>query len=164
VRVAEPPVIDSSPLIVLAQGGYLDLLRIAGERILVPVAIEHEVLRSGFKDPAARALSSHDWLLVVQGEPVPASVSRYRLDPGEEAVMAWALTHPGTAASVDDWRGRLAARSLGVLVIGTLGIILEAKLRGIIPAARPVAEHLLQITDWYLSSAILAEVLARVEE
>lgn len=163
-RVAEAPAVNVSPLIVLAQGGCLDLLRIAGERILVPVVVEQEVLRPGITDAAVQALRSRTWLEIVEVGPVPASVGHYRLDPGEEAVLTWAATHPGAAAIMDDRRGRLAARSLGIPVIGTLGIILEAKRAGVIPAARPVAGHLLGATDWYLSRHILARVLARVGE
>lgn len=65
---------------------------------------------------------------------------------------------------MDDRRGRVAATAFRVPVIGTLGIILEAKLRGVIPAARPVVEHLIWATDWYVSPAIAAAVLARAGE
>jgi len=34
----EPPVVNASPLILLAQAGLMDLLKLAGEPVLVPVA------------------------------------------------------------------------------------------------------------------------------
>ena len=100
----EPPVANASPLIVLAQGGRLDPLRTAGDRVVLPTAVEREVFRPGLADPAARALRSLPWLEVVDPGPVPAVVRAQRLDAGEEAVLTWALAHPGTLAIIDDRR------------------------------------------------------------
>lgn len=163
-RVAEPPAIDASPLIVLAQGGRLDLLQVQAERVYLPRAVEREVLQRGNPDAAVAALRSAPWLVVVDPDPVPVAIRRLRLDAGEEAVLTWALAHPGAVAIIDDRRGRRAARGLGVPVIGILGLIVDAKLRGAIPAARPVVDHLLRTTDWYLSLAIQEQALTRVGE
>jgi predicted nucleic acid-binding protein len=91
-------------------------------------------------------------------------VRRYRLDAGEEAVIAWALSRPGTLAILDDERGRRAAMALGIPVIGTLGVVLNAKRLGVIEAARPVVDHLLSATGWYLSRTVRDVALARVGE
>ena len=49
-------------------------------------------------------------------------------------------------------------------MIGTLGIILEAKRAGLVPAARPIIAHLLDVTDSFLSPDLLAEALELVRE
>ena len=157
--MAEPPVVNASPLIVLAQGDYLELLRVVGDRILVPRQVEREVLRPGIADASVQALRSLAWLEAVDVGPTPTAVRRHHLDLGEEAVLTWALNHPGTAAIVDDRRGRMVAVRIGVPVIGTLGMLIDAKLRGVIPAVRPVAEHLLAVTDWYLSPVVLGALI-----
>jgi predicted nucleic acid-binding protein len=51
-----------------------------------------------------------------------------------------------------------------VPVIGLLGIILDAKHAGLIPAARPVIDHLLRTTDCHISADLIERVLARVGE
>jgi predicted nucleic acid-binding protein len=100
----------------------------------------------------------------VDSGPIPSAVKQLRIDPGEEAVLAWALAHPGTLTIIDDRRGRRAAASLNIPTIGTFGLILEAKRRAIIPAARPVVERLLHTTSWYLSVPFREAALARVGE
>jgi predicted nucleic acid-binding protein len=162
--VADPPIANTSPLIVLAQGGRLDLLRVAGEQILIPRAVEREVRRFDLPDATKKVIVETPWLKVVDSGPVPPIISGLGLDHGEEAVLAWALAHSGTLAIIDDRRGRRAATAIGVPVVGTLGLILEAKRRAIIPAARPVVEHLLRTTDWYLSASFREQALARVGE
>ncbi len=162
--VAEPPVVDASPLIILAQGGWLELLRVVGDRIIVPRQVSIEIRRPGPSDAVARALSATAWLEVVDTGPVVAEVRRFDLDPGEEAVLTWALAHAGAVAIVDERRGRRAARALGIPVVGTLGLIIEAKLRGMIPAARPVIAHLLHTTSWYLSEHPREQALRRAGE
>jgi hypothetical protein len=63
-------VVDSSPLIVLAKTGHLALLRLAGDPVLVPRAVEQEVYQGGANDPAAQALGQTSWLRVVDPGPV----------------------------------------------------------------------------------------------
>ncbi len=162
--MSEPPVANASPLIVLAQAGRFDLLRVAGERIIVPRAVEQEILRPGLSDAAVTAIRSSPWVAIVDAGSPPDAVRGQILDSGEAGVLTWALAHPGTVAIMDDRRGRRAAAALGVPVIGLLGIILDAKRVGMIPAARPVVEHLLRTTDWYVSVDLVERVLMRVGE
>jgi predicted nucleic acid-binding protein len=162
--VAEPPAVDASPLIVLAQGGYLELLRIAGDRVMVPRPVADEILRGDVADAAVQALTVTSWLEMVEIGPAPDALRAFGLDRGEEAVLAWALAHSGALAIIDDMDGRRAARTLGIPFVGTLGLVVEAKLRGVIPAARPVIDHLLRRTSWYLSERERERALRRVGE
>ena len=73
------------------------------------------------------------------------------------------LFRSGSEAVLDDLQARRCARSIGILVTGTLGIILRAKQRGIIPAARPIVEHLLR-KGMYLSKELVETTLADIGE
>ena len=66
-------------------------------------------------------------------------------------------------AVIDDLAARKCAASLGIPVIGTLGIVLRARRQGIIPAARPVVEDLLR-GGMFLSRSLLDRALALVDE
>ena len=77
--------------------------------------------------------------------------------------IAWGYDHPGTLIIVDDLAARRCAATLGIPVRGTLGLVLTAKKRGVIPEARPVLEQLRQ-SGMYLSDRILSQALALVEE
>ncbi|HSB68083.1 MAG TPA: DUF3368 domain-containing protein [Candidatus Methylomirabilis sp.] len=82
---------------------------------------------------------------------------------GEAEVLAWALRHPGCEAILDDRLGRRCGRALSIPVRGTLGVVLLAKKRGIISAARPVAESL-RNAGLFVSSDLLESSLRLVGE
>ena len=159
----EPPACNASPLIVLARAGHLDLLRTLYGGVIVPDAVADEVLHGPANDPAAAALQTDAWLQRTAVPDIPLPVAAWDLGMGEAEVLAWALRHPGCEAILDDRLGRRCARALAIPVRGTLGVVLLAKKRGIIPAARPVVESLRK-AGLFISPEVLEPSLRLVEE
>ena len=95
--MAEPPVINASPLVVLAKADLLDLLKLEGEPALVPDAVAEEV-RAHSADAASRTLDSVAWLRIVTAPPTPPVIEAWDLGMGESAVLAWSHAHPGCVA------------------------------------------------------------------
>ncbi|QYX32262.1 DUF3368 domain-containing protein [Sphaerospermopsis torques-reginae] len=161
--MAERPVINASPLIFLSRGGILDLLQLLGDEILVPSAVAVEIQQRGTSDPTVLALTQTNWLVVVETPPTPEIIQSWDLGKGESSVLTWAYTHPGTEAIVDDLAARRCAAVLEIPVRGTLGLVLTAKQRGKIPAARPVLNNLRSL-GMYLSDRVINQALALVGE
>lgn len=57
-NVAEPAVINASPLIFLSRAGLIDLLQILSPTILVPEVVATEIQVRGRTDPTVHALSN----------------------------------------------------------------------------------------------------------
>lgn len=72
-------VVNTSPLIHLAEAGLLDLLQAAAEEIWVPEPVAREILAYGDADPTASALASN--LLVAECPGQRDRDCRYRLGP-----------------------------------------------------------------------------------
>jgi predicted nucleic acid-binding protein len=161
--VSEPPVVDASPIILLARTELLFLLRTESDALLVPRAVAQELARKGRDDVAVRALRETPWLSVVSTGRPPREVRTCNLHRGEAAVLTWALAHVGTTAIVDERRARRCAEALGVAVRGTLGLVLRAKLQGTIPRARPLVERLVA-AGLFLSASSMDAALALVGE
>lgn len=161
--MAELPAVNTSPLIYLARAGLLDLLHMAAPRIAVPQAVSDEIRAWPTADAAAKALDAVPWLQLVPGEPIPSAVLAWDLGPGESAVLSYGLARPGTEVIIDDLAARRCAAALAIPVRGTLGLVLAARKRGLVPAARPVLERLVT-AGMYLSTRVLNSALALVEE
>jgi len=161
--MAEVCVVNASPLIFLSRGGHLPLLRSVAAQVRVPHAVAEELRVRGADDVTARQLTSYPWLVIRETAEISLTIMQWGLGPGESAVLAEALGLPGCRAVIDDLAARKCAASLGIPVIGTLGIVLRARRQGIIPAARPVVEDLLR-GGMFLSRSLLDRALALVDE
>ena len=161
--MAEVCVVNASPLIFLSRGGHLRLLRSVAAQLWVPRAVAEELRVRGADDVTASQLSSCSWLSIRETADIPPTIMQWGLGPGESAVLAEVLGLPGSRAVIDDLAGRKCAASLGIPVIGTLGIVLRARRQGIISAARPVVEDLLR-GGMFLSRSLLDRALALVGE
>lgn len=159
--MADPAIVNSSPLILLARIGRLDLLQAIGNQIQVPETVADEV--RAHSDQATLALKKISWLLTVPDVPLPEAVSSWDLGAGESAVLAHAFAHPSTVAILDDYAARKCAEVLSLRVKGTLGIVLLSKTQGRIPLARPVVEELHR-KGLYLSPAVIEAALKLVGE
>ena len=157
------PVVNASPLIYLSRAGHLDLLQIAGKSIFVPESVILAIGAKGTGDATVLAVASASWLTRVPRPAIPARVAAWDLGAGEASVIAWAIGHPGATAILDDLQARRCAATLGVPCIGILGVVLAAKRKGRISAARPVVEELVA-HGMYLSDGVIARALSLVGE
>lgn len=71
-----------------------------------------------------------------------------------------ALETPDSTIILDDYKARKIADQLGLIFTGTIGVIIKAKLTGVIPSIKPLIEKIKQ-TDFRLSAEI--ELLALKE-
>ena len=123
-------VVNSSPLITLFRSGQADLLPQLFNRIVVPEAVWQEVV-SERQDPAARGLPSNPWA-IRQTVTVAGRVQVWGLGKGGTAVLSYALGHAPIRAVIDDMDARRCAKALGVPFLGSGGILVLAKRRGLI--------------------------------
>ncbi len=161
--MADQAVVNASPLICLSRAGLVDLLRQAAKTIIVPAAVAREILARGPSDVTANAVATATWMKQADDIAIPSNVLAWDLGAGESSVLAWALSHPGTPAIIDDLQGRRCAESLGITLRGTVGLVLRARRSGLIDSARAALERLRR-GGMYLSDRLCVEVLKEVGE
>jgi predicted nucleic acid-binding protein len=155
--------VNSSPLILLGRISRLDLLPALAEQVVVPQTVLQELAVKQGQDWIAQTVSSHPGIEVVDDVPMPADVRRWNLGAGESAVVAFCLANAGYRAVLDDLRGRRCAQSLGVPLFGTLGVIVDARRRGLIPLARPLIAAIRGV-GYYVEDRLLEAALREVGE
>ncbi len=123
---------DTSPLNYLIQIQCDHLLPALYGRVLVPAAVIREF--SNVATPASvRAWLSRtpEWLVIreVQAVPDPALDD---LDPGEREAIHLAMEEHADLLLMDERTGVRRARELGLVVTGTLGVLLQAARQGLV--------------------------------
>jgi predicted nucleic acid-binding protein len=87
-------------------------------------------------------------------------IDAWDLGSGETAVLSLALSEPGWTAVLDDRAARNCAKSFDLPTRGTLGVIILARQRGIIPSAA-AAMRRLQAAGLRLHPEVFPEALAQ---
>ena len=154
--------VNASPLITLFKSGQSDLLPRLFEAVVVPEAVWQEVAAAGSDDVASLGLTRCGWPIRARVSPSPR-VEIWNLGAGETAVLSRALAHPPERALVDDAAARRCAKTLGIPVLGTGGLLVLAKRRGLIASATAGLERLRAAGLW-LSDDLFALLRAQAGE
>jgi len=156
---------DSSPLILLAAIGQLELMHRVFGPIVVPPAVWHEVVVDGAGRTGAATVQGAPWLQQRPIPPLPMLPAIAALDPGEAEVLhlALSLVSEDVIVILDDLRARRIARELGLVVTGSGGVLGRAKAAGCIVAVRPLLEEL-RAAGLFLSEAAAHHLLRTVGE
>jgi predicted nucleic acid-binding protein len=151
----EGAVANASPLILLFKSGLADLLPRLFVEVAVPDAVWEEVVAGGETDAAATLLPSVSWVRRVTVPAIAPEVVVWNLGDGESAVLSFALSRPEYRAMVDDRAARNCARTLHIQTLGTGGLLLLAKRRGLIQSVTVELQKLRGAGLW-LSDEVIA--------
>jgi predicted nucleic acid-binding protein len=140
---------NASPLIALNQINQLNLLRRLFHIILVPPVVVREV---------SPTVVLPDWITQrALMQTISSQILNTTLDPGESEAISLAL-EIGSIVILDERHGRRIAQSLGIGVIGTLGILLKSKQRGFIASVKPYIDQLMAY-DFRISDDLYEHIL-----
>lgn len=93
------------------------------------------------------------------GPILPSLTAIKRLQAGEIAALSLAVHRKADAVLMDELAGRTAAVALGLKPIGLLGILLEAKERGLISALTPFLDRLEDEAEFWISASLRNAIL-----
>jgi len=149
---------NATPLITFARIGRLDLLQEVVSSIVIPTAVEREISDYAHIKSGVIELSQHPWITV---EAV-ANIKQVQLllptlDQGEAEVIALAIERNAHLVLIDELAGRQVAQSLGLIITGSVGILIRAKQVGKIKWIKPFLNDMTQ-QGIHFSSRFIAQV------
>jgi predicted nucleic acid-binding protein len=152
---------DASPINVLVRIGHVEILPRLFNAIVIPTAVAHELSRDATPMSVREWLSGKpDWLQIREpSNPEEPTLSRHR---GEREAISLAQELRADLLLVDELRVRRIAASLGIAVIGTLGILERAALERLVDLDMALAR--LRQTDFRISDRLLIEAARRYHE
>lgn len=135
--MARPTVVaDASALICLGRVDQLQILPALFGRIVVPPAVAAEVTH---RQPTLPV-----WIDVREPRrPLDHRVVTAHLGAGETEVLSLGLELDGAWLVLDDAQARALGRRLGLRMLGTAAVLIEAKRVGLLARVRPTLDALL---------------------
>lgn len=140
---------DTTAISNLVRIGEIELLKVLFGKILLPKAVYDELLVLEERDINITSLLAKDWFEVteVTDDDLYQELS-LELDIGEVEAIALAIHKEANYLLIDEVKGRRIATEKAVPIIGTLGILLEAKRNRLITSVQHKMDDLKSIGFW----------------
>lgn len=128
--------------------------------IIIPEAVYDEVFTRGFDK-----VSVPDFLTMekISDKNLVESLEM-QIGYGESEVIALALERKITRVLMDDKQARKIAESLGLKVMGTLGVLILAKEKQLIAEMKPLVLELIEKISFRIDKKVLNKALKSVNE
>ena len=155
---------DTSPLRALEFVDHLELLSRLFQEVIVPPAVAAEL-----REPSRRFrpvdVARFPFLRVI----VPQSLGEVNrllsaLDRGESEALVLAGELRADAVLIDEADGRRVALEMGLVPIGTLGILVRAKQERLIDEVQPIMDRLIHDLGFFISDELRYAVLEQAGE
>ncbi len=120
---------DTTPVISLMKAGRLELLQRLFDVAYIPEAVYQELITNVNYPEEARKVQECDFLLVEKVEnrkSVTILQSFTGLDAGESEAIILADEKQSDVLLMDERKGRQVAKTMGITITGTLGILAQA--------------------------------------
>lgn len=139
-------------MIVLIKSQQAKLIPQLFTEILVPSGVFEEVTIKD--DVASTQLPNISGIQIVEVNTIAPEVAAWDLGKGESQVLSLALKNSSYAAIVDDRAARRCGQALGITTIGTGGLLMLAKRRGLMPSISPGIQALRDAGLWLSDSLV----------
>jgi predicted nucleic acid-binding protein len=152
-------VADASPLHYLILLEHIEVLSSLYTMVTVPPMVLTELNRPQAPQAVRTWLAHQPAWLEVQAPHTAGSHALQHLGAGERDAILVAQELHADLLLLDDQKGRQAAHQLTLTVMGTLGVLEEAAIRGLLNL--PAALTRLQASNFRIHPAIIQELLER---
>ena len=155
---------DTTPISELAKVDHLDLLPKLFGKVVIPQGVFDE-LQVG-EHPAAKLVQNLSWLEVVtvdNQQLVRELQQSFKLDLGESEAIALAEEIRASQLLINERAARKVAMARKLPLIGTVGILLLAKRRGLLDIVKDVLDEM-QAQGMRISDRLYVQVLTLAQE
>ncbi len=134
---------DTSSITNLLQAGLIDILHVLFGEITITPAVRRELYILPDQETQIEQI---DWITVI----APTNQKLVfelleELDLGEAESIALALEQQARYLIIDEYKGRKIADAYGIKIVGILGLLIQAKQKGVITSIKPNIDKLIQL-------------------
>ena len=135
---------NTSPLISLLLIGKIEIFKRLFKKVLIPNEVYDEITLREQKTIVDNCIKK-GWLVKCKPPKLPVL---HDLDKGEAFAISLALQYDKSLLIMDDRRGKELAESIGINVVGTIGILLFAKKAKLIKDIKGLMDQLIKSNRW----------------
>ncbi len=155
-------VADTSPIISLSVIGKLDLLKDIFEEFIIPEEVYRELTKNdkpysemlkSFLKTNVRSINNH----------IAVEMLNFEIDKGESEAIILAIENNIKTILIDDYKARQVAMYKNLNVIGTIGLLLKAKMSGLIKEIKPLLDNLIA-HNIRISNELYLTALSKADE
>jgi predicted nucleic acid-binding protein len=161
---------NSTPLINFAAIRRLDILEHLFGKIVIPKAVEQELLEKGRHHPSTKEIQRRwvEWATFLETMAVTnvmlCQALKREIDDGEAEAIVLALEHHPQWLLMDETEGRQLAKSYDLPVIGSLGCLVEAKRNKIISEIKPLLDVMQTEAKFWVNPTLYARIPIKINK
>lgn len=159
-------VADTTPIISLVKIGMLELLNSMYGEVIIPEAVFNELISNPSMSNEADIIKKSSFLKInkIENEfAVKLLQKQLNLGAGESEAIVLADTLKADLLVIDERKARGIAKSMGINITGTLGILVDAKRKNRIEKLKPLLDGLIN-SNIRISEKLYNDVLELVNE
>jgi uncharacterized protein len=156
---------NTSPIINLASINQLTLLSKLYEKIIIPQEVYQEIVVIGTGQPGSSEVKSYDWIKTqnIKNRALVEAL-KIELDDGEAGAISLAIELNADLLLIDEKLGRSTASRFGLKYIGILGLLVEAKSKGLIEKIKPILNDLKTKAGFWISPKLYSRIIKIANE
>ena len=157
---------DTTALIALAKIDSLELLKKLWQVIFIPLGVKEEVLEEKPGGKKIHQAIEEGWIIVREIKEIDyLKVLQNHLGFGEAECIALAVEQKASLIITDDKKAKNYAKRIGINVIGTLGLIVQAVNERVLTPEEGIKtiERLKEI-NFRLNDTVIAQAISRINK
>jgi predicted nucleic acid-binding protein len=156
---------DTSPVRGLIAIGKVILLHQLFNKVILPKAVEAELLRVHALKNEVTLFISEPWVEIQQ---IQMSEEYFRLrkvlDQGESEAIILSKQLHAEILLMDENKGRRLAQEMNIKVLGLMGVLIKAKNAGLIAALKPELDKLIHDHGFWIQGELYRNILLAANE
>ncbi|MBS9766775.1 MAG: DUF3368 domain-containing protein [Flavobacteriaceae bacterium] len=153
---------NTTPILSLLKIDKLHILKELYGKVIVPFAVYEEV-EQGKEKPYYQNLAEFDWIEIKSIQNEKSRLYFLDLDKGEAEVLILSKEEDADLVIIDELLGRRYAKQMDIKLTGTLGVLLKAKSKGIIPSVKELLFELSEKGSWF-SPKLISKIVELAKE
>lgn len=141
-------VVNTSPWIALSVCGQISLLERFYKNVYIPMSVRDEIMAGGKQGVGINEFKVLPWIKIEKVSDIEKIKLLYELEKGEAEVIILAKEKKVNEVLIDEKVARMQAKILGLNVIGSLGLLLKAKKKGLLSSIKPSIDKILENGIW----------------